>query len=144
MAHLSLNEIPVNVITTEEVDALALAKTLLHEIHAKLSVLLDTGDAGVLDLRALPALGEAGYQFLKEILGVGEVSAEIQSLGCTKIQETAISGIWWVSHYNQEGHILTEVIDISFLPELLQCPKDDVALGQKKLATLLAECDQET
>lgn len=65
--------IPIKVIETRSVDHLKLAKTLLTEILSMLSHLLDTGEAGVLDLRALPTLGQEGYQFLKDQLGISLV-----------------------------------------------------------------------
>ena len=113
--------------------------TLLHEIEAMLNTLLDTGQNGTLDLRALPALGKDGYQFLREKLGQGEVSARIQSFGCSEIQETAYPGIWWVAHYDQDDNILTELIDVNFFPEVLKSPRDDVLLGQTSLSKLLNE-----
>jgi hydrogenase-1 operon protein HyaF len=140
MAHVNtFANIPINVVTTPQSGGLTLAKTLLHELQAKLKTLLDTGQNGTLDLRELPALGEDGYQFLKEKLGQGEVSASIQSFGRSEIQETAYPGIWWVSHYNQDDDILTELIEVNFLPELLKSPKDDVVFGQIGLDNLLLE-----
>ncbi|WP_026604211.1 hydrogenase expression/formation C-terminal domain-containing protein [Methylomonas sp. 11b] len=129
--------IPILVVDSTPVDNLVLAKTLLNEIHNMLSNLLDTGETGVLDLRALPSLGEEGYQFLKNQLGTGEVSARIQSFGHSEIQETAFSGIWWVSHFNQDDDIYTEQIEISFFPEILKSHKDDVVLSRSTLGNLL-------
>ena len=140
MAHLNtLASIPVTVVFAPQQGSLDMAMTLLHEIQAMLKTLLDTGQNGTLDLRALPALGEEGYQFLKEKLGQGEVSARIQSFGRSEIQETAYPGIWWVAHYNQDDDILTELIEVNFLPELLKSPRDDVVFGQTSLGKLLYE-----
>ena len=129
--------IPILVVDGPQIDNLVLAKTLLNEVHNMLGNLLDTGETGVLDLRALPALGEEGYQFLKDQLGTGEVSAQIQNFGRSVIQETAYSGIWWVSHFNQDDDIYTEQIEISFFPEILKSHKDDAVLSQSKLGELL-------
>ena len=143
MAHVNtFANIPINVVTPPQSGGLTIAKTLLHELQAMLKTLLDTGQNGTLDLRALPALGEDGYQFLKEKLGLGEVSAHIQSFGRSEIQETAYPGIWWVSHYNQDDDILTELIEVNFLPELLKSPRDDVALGQVMLCKFLNELSE--
>ena len=131
--------IPITVVPLPQSSGLNMAMTLLHEIQAMLKTLLDTGQNGTLDLRALPALGEEGYQFLKEKLGLGEVSARIQSFGRSEIQETAFPGIWWVAHYNQDDDILTELIEVNFLPELLKSPRDDVVFGQTSLGKLLYE-----
>jgi hypothetical protein len=129
--------IPILVVDGPPIDNLVLAKTLLNEVHNMLGNLLDTGETGVLDLRALPTLGEEGYQFLKDQLGTGEVSAQIQNFGRSVIQETAYSGIWWVSHFNQDDDIYTEQIEISFFPEILKSHKDDAVLSQSKLGELL-------
>ena len=131
--------IPINVISSPQTDGLILAKTLLHEVQAMLKTLLDTGQNGTLDLRALPTWGADGYQFLKEKLSLGEVSARIQSFGCSEIQETAYSGIWWVSHYNQDDDLLTELIEVTYLPEILKSPRDDMALSLVNLGKLLNE-----
>ena len=135
----SLANIPIKVIDCRPVDRVSLVKTLLQELHAMLKTLLDTGQGGALDLRALPALGEESYQFLKNELGVGEVSARIQSFGRSEIQETAYSGIWWVSHYNQDDDIYTELIEVNFLPEILKSHQDDVRLSRSRLHKLLSE-----
>ena len=140
MAHLkTLANIPIIVVSPPQSGGLSMAMTLLHEIEAMLNTLLDTGQNGTLDLRALPALGKDGYQFLKEKLGLGEVSARIQSFGRSEIQETAYPGIWWVAHYNQDDDILTELIEVNFFPEVLKSPRDDVILGQSSLSKLLNE-----
>lgn len=133
----TLANIPIKVVDSNPTDPLALAKALLHEIQTMLCVLADTGHHGVLDLRALPALGEEGYQFLKEKLGVGEVSARIQGFGRSEIQETAFAGIWWVCHYNQDDHVYTELIEVTFLPQILRSHRDDVLLSQLSLDSLL-------
>ncbi len=140
MAHVNtFANIPINIVTKPQSGGLTIAMTLLHEIQAMLKTLLDTGQNGILDLRALPALGEDGYQFLKEKLGQGEVSARIQSFGHSEIQETTYSGIWWIVHYNQDDDILTELVEVNFLPELLKSPKDDVMFSQISLSKLLQE-----
>jgi len=140
MAHINtFADIPIHVDTPPPSGGLALAMTLLHELHTMLQTLFDTGQNGILDLRALPPLGEEGYQFLKEKLGRGEVSARIESFGRSEIQETAYSGIWWVTHYNQDDDVLTELIEVNFLPELLKSPRDDVKVGQVRLGKLLNE-----
>jgi hydrogenase-1 operon protein HyaF len=140
MAHINtFANIPIHVDTPPQSGVLGMAKTLLHELHTMLQTLFDTGQNGILDLRALPPLGEEGYQFLKEKLGRGEVSARIESFGRSEIQETAYSGIWWVTHYNQDDDVLTELIEVNFLPELLKSPRDDVLFGQIRLGKLLSE-----
>lgn len=145
MEHLNtFANIPIKVVDTHPVDPLVLAKTLLHEIHTLLGNLLEVGQSGVLDLRSLPSLGEEGYHFLREQLGIGEVSARLQSFGRSEIQETAFTGIWWIRHYNQDDDVCTEQIEISFLPDILKSHKEDVLLSQTRLAELLKTFAEKT
>ena len=131
--------IPIAIVNTPKLDGLALAKTLLNELHAMLETLIDKGHGGVIDLRALPPLGVEGYQFLREKLSAGEVSAHIHSFGRSDIQETVYPGIWWITHLNQDDETLTEHIEVCFFPELLKSQRDDVIAGQNKLSELLKE-----
>ena len=140
MAHVNtFANIPIAVIEPTHSKGLNLAITLMHEIQSMLNTLLDSGQNGAIDLRARPSLGEEGYQFLKEKLGIGEVSAHIQSFGHSDVKETAFPGIWWVTHYNQDDELLTELIEVSFFPEILKSPRDDVLLGHVNLGNLLNE-----
>lgn len=116
---------------------LEIAKSLLSELHGSLELLVSQGQSSIVDLRTLPPLGVEGYQFLREALGEGEVSATISSFGRSTIQETAVSGIWWVSHYKQDDELLTEFIEVCYFPEVLKSQKDDVAIGIEKLSDLL-------
>jgi hydrogenase-1 operon protein HyaF len=131
--------IPIAVVNASKPDGLALAKALLNELHAMLETLIDKGQGGIIDLRALPPLGVEGYQFLREKLSAGEVSAHIHSFGRCDIQETVYPGIWWVTHLNQGDETLTEQIEVCFIPELLKSHRDDVSVGQGKLRELLQE-----
>lgn len=133
----TLANIPIKVIGMSDPDGLNLARTLMHELLGMLSKLLETGENGVLDLRALPTLGEEAYSFLKEQLGTGEVSARIKTFGRSEIQETAFPGIWWVAHYNEEGEILTELLEVDFLPALLRSQREDMLAAKKRLEKLL-------
>lgn len=137
MEHVaSFANIPIRVEHPKN-DPLALAKTLLHELYSLVNKLLQTNENSILDLRALPPLGAEGYKFLKEQLGIGEVKVHIQSFGRSDIQGTAYPGIWWVTHYNQDDELLTEMLEVGFVPQLLKDPKDEVILGQCKLYELL-------
>lgn len=132
-----LKSIPIKVLGEIATDNTAIAKSLLHEIDGMLDALLTSGQTGLLDLRAIPALGEEGYQLLENTLGFGEVSAQLNSFGRSEIREAAISGVWWITHYNQDDEIYTELIEVNFVPDILKSPKDDIVLGKTKLGRLL-------
>lgn len=112
----------------------AIAKSVLHEVHALLESLLATGEGGTIDLRALPPLGPQGYGFLRESLGSGEVGAIVEGLRRTEIRETSYPGVWWVSHRNENNEIVTEAIEVAEVPVLLKSPRDDIWNGFARLS----------
>ncbi len=107
-------------------------KALLSEIALLLERLIETGEVGVIDLRALP-MGPLDYQTIKEALGEGEVKAEVRALGPTEVYETRYPGVWWVTHRNAENEVVAERIEITFSPEILKSPKEDVKAGLNAL-----------
>ena len=101
------------------------AAPLLHEIAALLDSLARTGEGGTVQLNGLP-LFPGDYEALQEALGEGELSAELQALGPTQIRETALHGVWWVTHRNSMGEAVAESIEVTRCPVILQTPAEDV------------------
>jgi len=118
------------------------AKALLQELEDMLYSLVDTGKSSSIDIRSLPITPD-DYDYLKSMLGEGEVTATINALGPTKISETEIPGIWWVTHSNTDEMVLTESIEVTALPEILKTQRQDlqqaVALLKSKTGELIKE-----
>jgi len=118
------------------------AKALLQELEDMLYSLVDTGKSASIDIRSLPITPD-DYDYLKSMLGEGEVTATINALGPTKISETEIPGIWWISHSNTDEMVLTESIEVTVLPEILKTQRQDlqqaVALLKSKTGELIKE-----
>lgn len=114
------------------------ARALLNEIVALLGSLLESGEGGSIDLARVP-LGEGDYALLEEVLGEGEVHAELETLGATRVFETAIPGVWWVSHFNAADELIAEFIEVAFCPEILLSPAEDVRDGLDALRDRLAD-----
>ena len=74
-----------------------MAWSILTEIHQLLKALSEKGEAGSIDLRSLP-MTDADREQLEEILGRGEVRAELELAGVSEVWETAYAGVWWVRH----------------------------------------------
>ncbi|BCB28535.1 hypothetical protein SKTS_34210 [Sulfurimicrobium lacus] len=108
------------------------AAPLLHEIAALLDSLARTGEGGSVQLNGLPLL-PGDYEALQEALGEGELSAELQALGLTQIRETALHGVWWVTHRNSAHEVMTESIEVTRCPALLQTPAEDVSEAAQRL-----------
>lgn len=114
------------------------ATPLLHEIEVLLSDLLSAGKSASIDLRSLPML-PADYENLRAALGDGEVSATIDAMGPTQVRETAVHGVWWVTHYNSDDTVIAEFIEVTYIPEILRTHPADARLGLDRLRSRLTE-----
>jgi hydrogenase-1 operon protein HyaF len=109
---------------------------LLHEIRHALSRLANDGEGSVIDLRGIP-LAPGEETLIEDTLGVGEVFAELNALGITKIQETAFAGVWMVTHRNLEDEIVARFVEVCRIPEILCAQPDDVRHSADSLAQTL-------
>lgn len=134
-----LDDIGVSIETGPGVRPLetANARALLSELEAALQALLNSGREHSVDLRSLPLLpGELDY--LRETLGRGEVRAELDALGRSEIRETALRGVWWVTHWNTLDEVMAEFLEVSFCPDILRAQRDDVSESLEALNARLA------
>ncbi len=114
------------------------AQALLHEIVELLKGLLEKEEPGSIDLRALP-LTHLDYERLHETLGEGLISAEVQNLGVTQIQQTGVAGVWWITHYNEEADVIGEFIEVAYCPEGLIVDMESVEESVDGLQARLVE-----
>ena len=111
---------------------------LLSEIAAHLERLIASGETSLIDLKSLPfAPGE--YEQLRQTLGQGEVTAHIDAIGPSEIIETQYPGVWWLTHYNVEGDIVADMIEIAPIPNILQSQPEDVRAGLDRLHAVLSQ-----
>ncbi len=114
------------------------ARAVLSELEQMLKRLLDEGEESSIDLGGLP-LGDEDYALLNEVLGEGEVHAEVDAVGMAEVQESGIPGIWWVLHYNEDEEVMAHFLEVTFCPELLSAPIEDVKEGLDALRARLFE-----
>jgi hydrogenase-1 operon protein HyaF len=127
----NLNAIPIYAQADEDY-SVGNIRALLIEVAARLESLASNGTTGSIDLSGLPfAPGE--YEQLRQTLGQGEVSARIEAIGPSEITETRYPGVWWVTHYNVEGDIVADTIEIARVPEILKSQPDDIREGLELL-----------
>ncbi len=130
---MSLQTIPIRIENAEPY-SIGNLRALLAEIAARLERLAGEGVASSVDINRLPfAPGE--YEQLRSLLGTGEVSARIEALGPSEVVETRFPGVWWVTHYNVEGDIIADTLEITMLPEILKSQPADVQAGLALLYT---------
>jgi hydrogenase-1 operon protein HyaF len=125
-----LDDIAVSVETAGPSSGQVIA--ILNEIGALLDRLVQHGEQNAIDLRSLP-LFPGDYQALKQALGEGEVQATLNAIGPSTLQETAIPGVWWVTHYNENDETVAELIEITSIPELLKTTEPDLQQATQRL-----------
>ena len=99
--------------------------SILSEIKFALEQLLEQKKTHSIDLRAMPwSPGEEDK--LEQYLGRGEISVELNALGKSTFYESRFSGIWIVTHYNQEDEIIGKLIEITTMPEMIFSQYEDI------------------
>jgi hydrogenase-1 operon protein HyaF len=134
---MSLEHIAVKLETADSF-SVGNVRALLAEIAAQLERLIASGETGVIDLKSLPfAPGE--YERLRQALGQGEVTARIEAIGPSEIMETRYPGVWWLTHYNVEGDIVADLIEIATVPNILQSHPVDMRAGLAQLQATIGK-----
>lgn len=101
-------------------------KPILHEIRHALLELLENGNTSVIDLRSIP-LAPGEEETIISALGQGEVHARLDALGRSDIVETMYSGVWLVTHYNENEAVVGRFIEITELPVILKSQSEDMS-----------------
>jgi hydrogenase-1 operon protein HyaF len=122
-----LDSIPVHVEGAGEFRTENL-RPLLKQLEQALVDLSERGQAGVIDLGAMP-FSARDEDDLRSLLGRGEVTATLTAFGPTLVEETAVPGVWLVEHKDAEERRLTLHIEITRIPEILVVPAEDLAEG---------------
>jgi hydrogenase-1 operon protein HyaF len=136
---MSLDAIPIHVVNAlpGERGLSGNAPPLLHELLEMVHRLLDAGETSAIDLSALP-LTPADLDWLHEQLGNGEISVTLQASGESTLAETGCSGVWWVTHRNEQGTVTSQFIEVAFVPELVKAHPQDVAVGRERLELMIS------
>ena len=134
---MSLQDIEVKV-ESQDSSTVGNIAALLTEIAGLLEVLLTTDTGSVIDLKSLP-LSPHEYEQLRFTLGQGEVTARLEAIGPSEIIETQYPGVWWVTHYNVEGDIIADMIEIARIPTVLQSQTEDMQASLVRLQNMLKE-----
>ena len=111
---------------------------LLHEVKHALNNLIKNNKSSIIDLRCIP-LAPGEEDKILNILGQGEVKAQLNALGPSEIIETQYTGVWIVTHYNDDNEIIGRFIEITTMPDILRSQTEDVIEACKRLASTLAD-----
>ena len=113
-------------------------KPLLHEIKHALDNLIETGRTTIIDLRSIP-LAPGEEDKILNTLGRGEVLAQLNALGLSEVIETQYVGVWLVTHYNDEEHIISRFIEVTTMPEILCSQTEDIMAAYSHLTLELED-----
>ena len=107
-----------------------------QEIATLLTRLAERGESGAIDLKSLP-VGSQDREALAEMLGEGEVTAVVEAFGATRVRETRLRGVWWVTHENSAGDVIAEFIEVTPVPDILKTPVEELAPAAARLRSQL-------
>lgn len=138
---MSLSDIPVTV--EPLVRPTGMAHALLREIADHLAALDGSGTEAAIDLSSLP-MNSTDIDELKALLGRGEVEVGVETVGRSEFYETTYTGVWWASHYGDDGTKLTERIEITAVPAMIKSHPDDIRNAHRRLRDTLSTDEQET
>jgi hydrogenase-1 operon protein HyaF len=110
---------------------------ILSELVTLLERLVDGEASGTIDLRSLP-MSPLDRAELQRLLGDGEVQATVNAQGLSKMRETGVSGVWWIEHFDQQGELTAELIEVSRVPQILLSASDEIAAGARALRAQIA------
>lgn len=99
---------------------------ILYEIKHALQVLMEQGGESVIDLGSIP-MAPGDEAALESFLGRGEVNASLDSLGNSEIRETRFSGVWLITHFNENDERIGRFIEITTMPEILKSQVQDIS-----------------
>lgn len=133
---------PINLEVEVAEPATGMAQAVLGELLEHLKSFEAAGTTRVIDIQSLP-LTVPDRRQLAEILGEGEVSAQLDSFGQSRINETRFAGIWWVRHYTVDDALLSELIEITDMPDILRSQPTDVTNSITQLANTIRQQAQE-
>ena len=121
---------------TSQVTGMALS--VMAEVARMLEALAESGETGSIDLRSLP-LTDADRDQLEQLMGRGEVKAELDISGESTVWETSYPGAWWIRHHGAGGRISSEEISICPVPAILAAHPADIEAAANRIKHTLAE-----
>ena len=110
---------------------------ILHEIRHALEELLSSGKTSIIDLRTIP-LAPGEEEVILNTLGKGEVHARLDVLGPSEIYETRYSGVWLITHFNENDSVVSRFIEITELPDILKSQHEEMSIALQKLTEELS------
>jgi len=132
-----IHNIPVRVVAPDS-GLSGNAWPLMTEIAEMVRELVDEGETATIDLSALP-LTPADKEWLRDRLGSGQIHVTLEAEGPSTLDETACPGVWWVTHRDTQGRVMSEFIEVTRVPELVMAHPEDIKMGYAYLEGIISE-----
>jgi hydrogenase-1 operon protein HyaF len=113
---------------------------VLSELAGMLDNLVQGGEAATIDLRSLPMSPEDRSE-LQSALGQGEIRATLNAEGLSVLQETGVSGVWWIEHRNRDGDLIAELIEVTAFPQILGASIEEMTASASALRNITARAN---
>jgi hydrogenase-1 operon protein HyaF len=110
---------------------------VLSEVAGLLDSVAHGGETATIDVRSLPMSPDDRIA-LHAALGEGEVQVTLNAEGVSSLQETGVSGVWWIEHRDRQGDVIAELIEVAPIPAILRATTEDMAAGATELRARLS------
>jgi len=110
---------------------------VLSELVGMLERVALGGEPATIDLRSLPMSPQDRIE-LQQTLGQGEVQVTMTAQGVSTLQETGVSGVWWVEHRDRQGELIAELIEVVAIPQILVVSRDEMIASAQGLRERLS------
>jgi len=110
---------------------------VLSEFVSMLERVALGGKPATIDLRSLPMSPQDRIE-LQQTLGRGEVQATLTADGVSTLQETGVSGVWWIEHRDRHGELIAELIEVAAIPQILEVSSDEMIASAQALRERLS------
>jgi len=134
---MSIDSVPVRVLAPDS-GLSGNAWPLMMEIADMVRRLVDSGETAAIDLSALP-LTPADKEWLRERLGTGQVHVSLEAEGQSSLDETACPGVWWITHRDTRGRVMSEFIEVTLVPDLVRAHPEDIKIGLGYLEGVISQ-----
>ncbi len=101
---------------------------ILQQLVEMVKELKQQEEPSHIDLLQLP-LSTDELLKLWEILGEGEIHAEVEHLGISRIYSTSVPAVWRVTHFDDNDEVLSDFLEVSYCPEIMITHDEDINSG---------------
>lgn len=117
----------------EDISGLDAGKRVLDDV---LTALRGWQAGSPVTLIDLDALDESDLDFVNQALGEGEVSVSFDGPSPVRAQESVLTGVWRVQHFDQMERVIRDTIEVGDVPDMVRN-----ATFSEARATLDTACD---